>query len=395
MPSSSNHKRAPRPAQTTSPSHPDVISVLYVEDDKQTVDIMLPMLRLHYPGLIFYSANSGTQGFKVFLEYRPDIVITDIRMPKKSGLEMAAEIRAISEDTVIIDLTAMYDTQFLHQSIELGISNYITKPVDFTKLYTAIDKASEVITHQRQFRDQMNRANLIHTELTAHIDALESANHELEAFNYTVAHDLRSPLVGISGFVQEVSHQYDESLDSQGKQYLQTIHNETIRMNNLIDSLLKFSLSARKGITKTWVNLSEIANVTKENLLVRNPQRTVQFCIADKIMGFCDPVLIGNVMENLFENACKYTLPVTAPCIEFGSTINNEDIVYHVKDNGIGFNNDEAEGLFMPFHRLHSGGCTNGFGIGLATASRIVKRHGGSMWAEGKQGEGATFYFTL
>jgi signal transduction histidine kinase len=372
-----------------------MITILYVEDDQVAGKVLFSMLARSYPELRFFAASNGQEGLKRFLELRPDIVITDISMPGMDGITMSAEIKAVAPETVIIAVTAQTETKNLLRAIEIGINQYLLKPVDFPRLSSLLDQAIATVRRGQQLREQYEQITALNAALAARSAELENVNCELEAFNFTVAHDLRSPLVSISGFSQLLLDKYGSALDENGVESLQVIYRQTLRMSGLIDALLNFSRCTRKSIVKQWADFSSIANEIMANLLLREPQRRVTATIADGVRGFADPVLIGVVLENLLGNAWKYTALQEDARIEFGVDNCGEELVYYVRDNGAGFDQQEATGLFVPFQRLQDGGEFEGFGVGLATACRIVQRHGGKIWADGEKGRGATFYFSL
>jgi light-regulated signal transduction histidine kinase (bacteriophytochrome) len=202
-------------------------------------------------------------------------------------------------------------------------------------------------------------------------------------------------MVSITGYSQLLLERQASQLDDKGKEYLQIINNEIYRLSSFIDALLKFSVKSRKQVEKKWTNLSAIAHQIGTGLLAQETGRHVTFCITDGIKAYCQPDLLHMVLENLVGNAWKYTAKVENARIEFGRISTEEDLVYFVRDNGAGFDQQASEKLFAPFQRLHCDGDFEGIGIGLATAYRIILRHGGRIWGEGEKGVGATFYFTL
>jgi light-regulated signal transduction histidine kinase (bacteriophytochrome) len=224
---------------------------------------------------------------------------------------------------------------------------------------------------------------------------LEDANRELEAFNYTVAHDLRKPLTVVNCCCQEIRELYGDKLDEQCKSFLQEAYDGTLRMNRLIEALLNFSRMGHVEPRRETVDLSATAYEVAADLKIAKPGRKVTFLIADGISADGDANLLRLVLENLFGNAWKYTGPRDEGIIEFGTTEVDGKPAYFVRDNGTGFAMTDADKLFIPFHRLAGAEEFRGHGIGLATVERIIRRHGGRIWAEGKPGKGATFYFTL
>ena len=218
---------------------------------------------------------------------------------------------------------------------------------------------------------------------------------ELEAFSYSVSHDLRAPLRAIDGFSQALLEDYENKLDAQGKDYLRRIRASTLLMAELIEDLLKLSRITKTDMDIVPVNLTRIAQAIIDELQKTHPQRIVNIKIAGSMEDSGDPRLIRIVLENLLGNAWKFTGKKTMAEIEFGSTTKDNKKVYFIRDNGAGFDMEYAERIFAPFQRLHSVEEYPGTGIGLATVRRIIHRHGGTVRAEGSPGEGATFYFTL
>jgi PAS domain S-box-containing protein len=226
-------------------------------------------------------------------------------------------------------------------------------------------------------------------------EAAEAANRELEAFNHTVAHDLRAPLRGIAGFSHILLEDYGTTLNAEGLHYLERVRDAAEHMGRLIDSLLALSRVARVSIRSQEVDLSELARATAERLKESQPDRTVEFVIGDGFTEKGDGTLLGAAIENLLNNAWKFTRNQPKGRIEFGSSQEAGQTSYFVRDNGAGFDMAFASKLFGVFQRLHAPSEFEGTGVGLATVQRIVHRHGGRVWAEGKVGEGACFHFTF
>ena len=228
---------------------------------------------------------------------------------------------------------------------------------------------------------------------------LQAVNKELEAFSYSISHDLRAPLRGIDGFSMALLEEYGSQLDETGKEFLGYIRKEAGRMGMLIDGLLNLSRLSRREIVRHSVNLSDIASEVLSKLQAEDTQRNVQIHVHSGLLADADYQLMYAVLQNLLENAWKFTSNTEVAQIEFGlmtaSEIISEIPVYFVKDNGAGFNMDYADKLFAPFQRLHTVREFPGTGIGLATVKRIIMRHGGHIWAESEVGKGTVFYFTL
>jgi light-regulated signal transduction histidine kinase (bacteriophytochrome) len=223
---------------------------------------------------------------------------------------------------------------------------------------------------------------------------LEAVNKELEAFSYSVSHDLRAPLRAIDGFSQALLEDYHDLLDEQGQDFLTRVRVASQRMASLIDDILKLSRISRTEMRYTTVNLSAIASAIATELQDMDIERKVEFIIQPNIIVKGDANLFGIVMENLLNNAYKFTGNKSGK-IEFGKTTHEGNPVFFVRDNGVGFDMAYANKLFVPFQRLHRDDEFEGIGIGLATVQRIIHRHGGHIRAEGEVDKGATFYFTI
>jgi PAS domain S-box-containing protein len=250
----------------------------------------------------------------------------------------------------------------------------------------------EDITRRKEAEREIE---LLNTDLAARAAELESANQELEAFNYSVSHDLKKPLTSINGYCQVILHLCAERLDADTLSYIREIYDGTLRMSTLIETLLRFSRLSRCDLVRKSVDLSRMANEVAAGHLMAEPERRVSFRIAEGVAADCDGPLMRIVLENLIGNAWKYTSKRDEAVIEFGTAGSDGSRAYFVRDNGVGFATEEADRLFVPFHRLHHREDFEGHGIGLATVQRIVQRHGGRAWAEGEEGKGATFRFTL
>jgi PAS domain S-box-containing protein len=226
-------------------------------------------------------------------------------------------------------------------------------------------------------------------------EAAEAASHDLESFSYSVAHDLRAPLRGIDGFSQVLLEDYADKLDAEGQRYLGRVRESAQHMAQLIESLLALARVTRDDIRREPVDLSALARATAERLSAAQPERTVEVVIDERLTGEGDGRLLGLVLENLFSNAWKFTRNQPAARIELGRRGDGMETVFFLRDNGAGFDMTFASKLFGVFQRLHAPSEFEGTGIGLATVQRILTRHGGRIWAEGKVGQGATFFFTL
>ena len=248
------------------------------------------------------------------------------------------------------------------------------------------------ITDRKQAAEEIER---LHTDLAARAVDLEMANRELETFNYTVAHDLRKPLTVVNGYCQAIKELCGLNLDETCKDFLQEAYDGTLRMNQLIDALLNFSRLTHVEPRRETVDLSDVAQAVAAELQLSEPARRVVFRITEGIEANGDPNLLRVVLDNLLGNAWKYTATRDEGIIEFGATEVDGKPAWFVRDNGTGIDMADAEKMFQPFQRLPGAETCRGFGIGLATVERIIRRHGGRIWAEGEPGKRTTLYFTL
>jgi light-regulated signal transduction histidine kinase (bacteriophytochrome) len=224
---------------------------------------------------------------------------------------------------------------------------------------------------------------------------LEAVTKELEAFSYSVSHDLRGPLRSVSGFGKLLAKDYEDRLDEAGKNFLAYVTDGTQRISLLVDALLSLSRVSRAPLVKSEVDLTALAQEIVAKHRRDNPSRQCEVKVADGLRAQADPALARILLENLLDNACKFTSRRAEAHIEFGSTAEAGHDIFYVKDDGAGFEMAYADKLFTPFQRQHRQDEFEGAGVGLAAAQRIVMRHGGRIWAEAVEGEGATFFFTL
>jgi light-regulated signal transduction histidine kinase (bacteriophytochrome) len=257
---------------------------------------------------------------------------------------------------------------------------------------SGFSELSELAESFNQMAAQLQERRLAEEKALAE---LTRANQELDAFAYSTSHDLRGPLRSIDGFSQALLEDYHDKLDDEGKDYLQRVRASSQRMGHLIDDLLKLSRVTRARMRAERVDLTRLAEGITEELARNEPGRVVEFVICRGLTAEGDESLLRIVLQNLLENAWKFTRNRAQSKVEFGIAKLENGPVYFVRDNGAGFNMAYSDKLFGAFQRLHSSSEFPGTGIGLATVQRIIHRHAGRIWAEGEVGKGATFYFTL
>jgi PAS domain S-box-containing protein len=265
-------------------------------------------------------------------------------------------------------------------------------PIFFNGTLQMIVSIIDDITLRKEVEIKFQKLN---EALLRHSIDLVTVNRELEAFSYSVSHDLRAPLRSIDGFSQALLEDYSDKLDDQGKDYIQRVRKATQRMGQLIDDILRLSRLSRTTLSIETFNFSNLAQGIIDKFHAMNPSRIVTTIIQPKIKVNGDKKLLEILLDNLIGNAWKFTTNTKQPEIAIGQMTQGNETVYFVRDNGAGFNMAYADKLFIPFQRLHAVDEYPGTGIGLALVSRIVHRHGGRIWAEAEVNKGATFYFTL
>ena len=341
---------------------------------------------------------------------RPAAVIVDGVMPGIGGQESCRRIKASPtlRNTPLIMLTAVEDRRTLIEGLGTGADDYIAKSSEFEVLRARV--LSQIRRKQFEDENRLIREQLLRRELEAAearaaqevaearaalAEELECKNKELEAFSYSVAHDLRTPLRSVDGFSQALLEDYSDKLDDVGKQYLRYVRESAQQMGQLIDDLLSLSRVTRGDFEREQVDLTAITSSVATRLQKQHAGRKVELVVADGIVAAGDVRLLTIALENLLGNAWKFTGKRANARIEVGSSNNRGRRTYFVRDNGAGFDMTYASKLFGVFQRLHSVSEFEGTGIGLATVDRVVRRHGGRIWAESEVGSGATFFFTL
>jgi len=341
-----------------------------------------------------------------------DCVMVDLVMPEMDGIEVCRRIHemghAMDHPMIVIMLTSSETKEDMTRGLEAGADDFVGKSSDM-----AVLKARIRALLRRKFFQEENRRireQLLKTELEAIearaarelsetravlVDELERKNKELEAFSYSVSHDLRAPLRSIDGFSKALLEDYADKLDANGQRYLSRVRGAAQRMGELIDDLLQLSKVGRAELQRQRVDLSGLARAVATQLEGATPDRRVKIVIAEGVVADADYRLLQVVLENLLGNAWKFTTAVTEAIVEFGVSHQDGVPTYFVRDNGAGFDMSHAGRLFTPFQRLHPEALFPGTGIGLATVRRIVDRHGGRVWAESAVERGATFLWTL
>jgi two-component system sensor histidine kinase/response regulator len=381
----------------------DRVNILLVDDQPANLVALEAMLQGLGQNLI--RAESGREALKWLLTHEFAVILLDVKMPEMDGFETAALIRQRdkSRHTPILFLTAADNSQnHAVRGYAVGAVDYLIKPVvpEFVRskvaVFVELAKKSELLRRQTRLLAESEQAALELAETRAElVRDLEHKNRELESFSYAVSHDLRAPLRRIDSFSRAILESQSDKLDESGRRYLDRVREASQQMSQLIDDVLHLSRVTRADLREQEVDLSTLAGLILARLQESEPARKVEVKIRPGVIVTGDGQLLRIALENLFENAWKFTSKQAESRIEFGVTQASGEPTYFIRDNGAGFNMTYVDRLFGPFQRLHAQGDFPGSGIGLATVQRIIHRHGGRVWAEGLVGQGATFQFTL
>jgi two-component system sensor histidine kinase/response regulator len=392
------------PTDRPSDSPPDDrVNILLVDDQPANLVALEAMLQGLGQNLI--KAESGREALRWLLTHEFAVILLDVKMPEMDGFETAQLIRERdkSRHTPILFLTAGDNTQTqVVRGYAVGAVDYLVKPVvpEFVRskvaVFVELAKKNELLRRQAKLLAESEQAALELAETRAElVRDLEHKNRELESFSYAVSHDLRAPLRRIDSFSRAVLESQGARLDEAGQRFLSRVREASQHMSQLIDDVLHLSRVTRADLRDQEVDLSSIAGLILTRLQESEPQRKMDAKVRPGVLVTGDSQLLKIAMENLLENAWKFTAKEPESRIEFGMMQAGGEATYFVRDNGAGFDMTYTDRLFGPFQRLHPQGEFPGNGIGLATVQRIIHRHGGRVWAEGLVGQGATFYFTM
>jgi two-component system, sensor histidine kinase and response regulator len=387
----------------TAPSSEDRVNILLVDDQPANLVALEAMLQGLGQNLI--RAESGREALKWLLTHDFAVILLDVKMPDMDGFETAALIRQRekSKHTPIIFLTAADQSQ--NQAVRgysVGAVDYMVKPVvpEFVRskvaVFVELAKKTDLLRRQaHMLRANEQAAREQAAEQAELVRDLEHKNRELESFSYAVSHDLRAPLRRIDSYSKAILDSQADRLDETGRKFLERVRQSSREMSQLIDDVLYLARVTRAELREQEVDLSALVTLLLDRIRESEPDRDVEFKVRPGVIVLGDGQLLRIAMENLLDNAWKFTSRRPEARIEFGMSQIGGESSYFVRDNGAGFDMTYVDRLFGPFQRLHLTSEFPGSGIGLATVQRIIHRHGGRVWAEGMVGQGATFHFTL
>lgn len=389
--------------------------ILAVDDDPDYLGLLGDRLRKR--GYDVARAASGEEAIQLLGFQSVDCILLDRSMAGIGGIETCRRLKAspVVRDTPLIILTASDQRDAVIEGLSAGADDFISKSSGFDVLSARVQaqiRRKQVEDEQRKFREQLLRSELEASEARAAKELAETraamaeelertnielaqANRELEAFSYSVSHDLRAPLRTISAFTHALIEDLGIRLDDKSLDHIRRVLAATSRMADLIDALLELARISRAPLGRHRVDLSSLASAALDDLGRREPERKVCVNVASNLVVDADGRLMRVLLDNLLGNAWKFTSKCTEPRIELGTVHDGDETVFFVRDNGAGFDMAQADRLFTPFARLHTDGEFRGTGIGLATVRRIIERHGGRIWAEGAPNAGARISFTV
>ena len=324
-----------------------------------------------------------------------DIVLTDLTMPGIDGIAFLNAAREIDPGLVGIVMTGHGSISTAVEAMKAGALDYILKPFDLRVILRVLARTQAMLRLRRENAALLERLSLRTVELETANRELRVANRELEAFSYSVSHDLRAPVRTIDGLLRVVQEDFGPGIPAEARRHLEGISTQAARMSELIDDLLRLSRLGKEPLHKRAVDMRGLVQEVVGELHAAESARALDIRIGELPAAQADPSLLRQVWVNLVANALKFTRRRERALIEIAGAERDGGRLYSIRDNGAGFDPRRAERLFGIFQRLHAAKDFEGTGVGLSIARRIIERHGGSIWAEGEPDRGAAFHFTL
>ena len=379
------------------------VNILLVDDQPEALLALEALLQGRERNIV--KTRSGREALRQLLKADFALILLDVQMPDMDGFQTAELIRQrdSSKNIPIIFLTAGHKSEAnIFRGYAVGAVDYVLKPIvpeilrSKVSVFVDLARQTELVRRQADQLRQSEQEALQLAQARANLLAeLEVANRELEAFVYSVSHDLRAPLRRINGFAGILLEDFSAQLDPVAKGYLERVSEAGRHMCQLLDDLLNLSRVTRKELTRRRTDLDSLVKEVRDSLQPEIEGREIEWQIGCLPTVECDPGLIKQVFANLLLNAIKYTRPRQRATIQVDQMICDGQPAVFVRDNGVGFDMKYVDKLFGVFQRLHRQEDFEGTGVGLATVQRIIHKHGGRVWAEAEPYKGATFYFTL
>jgi len=360
--------------------------ILVVDDEAPQMKALCDTLRDH--GYETVGCTTGAAGLSAMRERSFDLLLTDLMMPEMDGIALLGQALAIDRNLVAVMMTGHGTIDSAVGAMKAGALDYILKPFKLSVFLPVLSRALTV----RQLRLENERLILRVQERTAE---LEAANQELDAFAYSISHDLRAPLRGIDGYSNLLMKNFLEALPGEAQRLLNNVSASAQRMGQLIDDLLRLSRLGRQALSKRRVCIAALVQEVLHQLLEERGGKPIEIALGDLPDRIGDHHLLRQVFVNLLSNAFKYTRDREKPSVEIGCRRQDGEDVFFIRDNGAGFDMQYADKLFGVFQRLHRADQFEGTGVGLSIVQRILQRHGGRIWAEAEVDKGATFSFTI
>ncbi len=347
--------------------------ILIVDDTPEQIEMAMVVLKSHnYKVRV---ATKGLTALRALEKHKPDLILLDIFMPEINGFELCRIIKESDEykNIPVIFLTSSGDEDSIKNGFEAGAQDYVTKPFNPTELLARVNT---------------------HIKLKAQAEYLFLANKELDSFCYSIAHDLKAPLLSISKLIEYLYLDYYDELGDDGNALINNIHKKSSELTDIINHLLEFSRMCEMEIRLEPIDLNQLFRSVFEELILAQPHRTINLKLPElpEITG--DGIMLRILVTNILSNSIKYTGTRQTGIIEVEYTEHQNDYVFCITDNGVGFDMKYSTRLFQVFQRLHSSKEFEGSGVGLSICQRILKRHNGKAWMTGEINNGASFYFS-